>query len=123
MVASKGVNFRDTIAMPVGAMWRRGHKPTEDKGVEYIKVLGAYIEDKGGEIMLETKATDLILEDKKVVGVEAVQADGTRVILQANNGVVMATGGFGVNTKMLQEYDNYWGTIPDSIKTTNASGQ
>lgn len=122
-LADKGVNFRDTIAMPVGAMWRRGHKPTENKGVEYVNTLGSYIKDNGGEILLETKANKLLLEGNKVIGVEAEQADGTKVIIRANNGVVMATGGFSVNTKMLQEYNNYWEVIPDNIKTTNASGQ
>ena len=33
---------------------------------------------------------------------------------------MLATGGFGANTKMLQQYNTYWDNIPDDIKTTNS---
>ena len=40
--------------------------------------------------------------------------------IHTRHGVVLATGGFGANTKMLQQYNTYWDNIPDDIKTTNS---
>ncbi|MDR1619304.1 MAG: FAD-dependent oxidoreductase [Clostridiales bacterium] len=122
-LSEKGISWQPTVSQPVGAMWRRGHTPADyPKGQEYAVKLGRLILDSGNEYMLETAAKSLIIEDGKVIGVNATQADGTKVTLKAGKGVVLATGGFGSNTKMVQEYDNYWGDIPDNAKTTNASG-
>ena len=35
------------------------------------------------------------VEDGKVVGIKATQANGTKLVLRVNNGVVLASGGFG----------------------------
>jgi fumarate reductase flavoprotein subunit len=104
-------------------MWRRGHTPADyPKGEEYVIKLGQFIRNSGNEILLETKADSLIIENNQVTGVQATRADGTRITLRAGKGVVLATGGYGSNTRMVQQYDNYWGNIPDNAKTTNASG-
>jgi fumarate reductase flavoprotein subunit len=122
-LSGKGVNWQATVSQPVGAMWRRGHTPEDyPKGEEYVIKLGKFILDSGNDIMLETKAVSLIIENGRVVGVNAEKADGTKVTLRANKGVVLATGGYGSNTAMVQQYDNYWGNIPNNAKTTNASG-
>ncbi|GAB7201406.1 FAD-binding protein [Dickeya oryzae] len=75
---------------------------------------------KGGRIITDTRATDLIVEEGKVVGIKATQANGTRLVLSVNNGVVLASGGFGANTKMIKKYNTYWREIADDIKTTNS---
>ncbi|MGE3620696.1 MAG: FAD-dependent oxidoreductase [Acidimicrobiia bacterium] len=49
--------------------------------------------DAGVEPHLETRATALVVEDGRVVGVRAVRA-GDEVELRARRGVVIATGGF-----------------------------
>ena len=120
-LAEKGVNFnRGVVEMPVGALWRRGHIPLRPKGVEFIDTLETFIIENGGKIMVETSAEELIVENGRVVGVKASQPNGTKVILHAKNGVVLASGGFGANTKMLQQYNTYWANIPDDVKTTNS---
>ena len=53
-----------------------------------------------------------------VVGIEAERADGTKVTIDAAKGVILATGGYGSNTAMVQEYNNYW---EDIILTTRDS--
>lgn len=121
-LSSKGIQWQETVSEPVGAMWRRGHTPSMPKGQEYAIKLGKLVTEQGGEIMLKTRATKLIIENGNVVGVNAQQSNGTPVVLHANKGVVLATGGFGNNTKMVQEYNNYWESIPDNATTTNASG-
>ncbi|WP_312857713.1 FAD-binding protein [Brachybacterium aquaticum] len=60
----------------------------------------------------------LVLEDGRVVGVEAQNTD-QRVIVRAG-AVVLASGGFGANTKMLQKYNTYWAEIVDDTTTPNS---
>lgn len=68
----------------------------ESKKMEYLQTFLANVTKRGGQVYYETRATKLITENGKVVGVEARQADGTplRITAQA---VVLATGGFGAN--------------------------
>ena len=59
---------------------------------------------KGGTALLETAATGLIYdEDGGVAGVTAVGDDGTVYRISAGK-VILATGGFGANEEMLEEY-------------------
>jgi fumarate reductase flavoprotein subunit len=113
---SLGVVFDKSLSAPVGAMWTRGHNPVNKQS--YFDAPSKVLLAKGGEIMLETKATSLIVEKGRVVGVKAVKGDGTQVILHARKGVVMATGGYGANAAMVAEYNNYWPSIPLDTKCT-----
>lgn len=63
------------------------------------------IRAKGGKIMTETPAKKLLTENGKVVGVEAVDAEGEKVIIHAKK-VILATGGFESNKEMLAQYVN-----------------
>lgn len=120
-LTDKGIDFdRSAVEIPVGALWRRAHKPKRAKGVEFVDKLQKRIQEKGGQIITDTRATDLIVEEGKVVGIKATQENGTRLVLHVNNGVVLASGGFGANTKMIQKYNTYWREIADNIKTTNS---
>lgn len=40
--------------MPVGAIWRRGHKPKVPMGVTYIAVLKDFVLKNGGIILTDT---------------------------------------------------------------------
>ncbi len=118
---SIGVEFdKETIQMPVGANWRRGHKPLKNKGFAYISALSTFIEKNGGRIMTDTKVEKLIQEDGKIVGAVATGYTGNTVTIKADS-VVIASGGFGANTKMLQEYNTYWTEIDDNIATSNST--
>ncbi|WP_071394367.1 flavocytochrome c [Bacillus tuaregi] len=112
-----GVKYSPNINTVLGALWPRTHNvPT---GVAYIQPFEAKAVELGTEIMLETKAEELIMKDGKVVGVKGSKTDGTPVTLMANKGVVVATGGFGANPEMRQEYNTYWPEMPLTMKTTN----
>ena len=118
-----GVQWQDKVTQPVGAMWRRGHNPSMLHGEEYVAVLGKKITEMGGEVMCETAATELTVDKNgKVNGVIAKMSDGTKVTLHANKAVVLATGGYANNLKMVQETNNYWPSVPDGTGTTNAAG-
>ncbi|MCD8338584.1 MAG: FAD-dependent oxidoreductase [Burkholderiales bacterium] len=70
-----------------------------------IKRFAEEVKAKGGIILTRTPAKKLIMEDGKVVGVEAVKADGEKVIIHAKK-VIIATGGFESNKEMLAKYVN-----------------
>ena len=57
----------------------------------------------GGQYLLETEATELIVEDGRVAGVKAVKQDGTQVVIHAD-AVILATGGFGGGSELQEEY-------------------
>lgn len=81
------------------------------KGNAKIQTLyDKYIIPGGGQLLLQTRAEELIMDGNKVVGVKAVKSDGTKVTVRAAS-VVIATGGFGGNKEMLKKYthsDNYY---------------
>ncbi|MBZ6527327.1 flavocytochrome c [Aerococcaceae bacterium DSM 111021] len=115
-----GVEFdKENVQMPVGANWRRGHKPKENEGFAYVDALQKYVLAHGGEIITDTSVEELIVEDGKVVGLIAYGPNKRKVIVHADS-VVLASGGFGSNTKMLQKYNTYWAEIADDIKTSNS---
>lgn len=115
------LKIREEISTVLGAMWPRTHSLDTNVGSGFINPLANTAVNNGTEIMLETKAEELIIKDGRVVGVKATQSDGTPVILNATKGVVMATGGFAANAKMVAEYNTYWPTIPENMKSTNTA--
>ncbi len=83
-----------------------GYGYTHDTGKGFEKMDNLYADHilpSGAELLLETSATELIMDGKDVVGVKAVRDDGTRVTVHAD-AVVIATGGFGGSPEMLERY-------------------
>lgn len=115
------IGIKDEIGTVLGAMWPRTHGLSTTVGVGFISPLAKEAEKNGAEIMLETKAEELIMENGRVTGVKGTKTDGTPVTIHAEKGVIMATGGFGANAKMVAEYNTYWPTIPVDMKSTNTA--
>ncbi|MGT2799896.1 flavocytochrome c [Streptococcus marmotae] len=114
-----GVEFdHSDVTMPVGALWRRGHKPVQPMGYAFISVLERFVKEQGGQILTDSPVKELIVEDGIVRGVIATGRNGQTVTIRSK-AVVLASGGFGANTKMLQEYNTYWTKIDDDIATSN----
>lgn len=114
-----GVEFdHSDVTMPVGALWRRGHKPFMPMGVAFISVLDKYVRENGGLILTDTPVDELIVENGQIKGVQAKGRNGQTITVYAK-AVILASGGFGANTKMLQKYNTYWTEIADDIKTSN----
>lgn len=114
------VKFDDSqVTMPVGALWRRGHKPVEPMGYAYINVLGDWVKEDGATVLTETRAKHLLLEDGRVVGVVAEKNDGSKITVHAK-AVILTSGGFGANMKMVQKYNTYWKHIDNDMPTTNS---
>lgn len=114
-----GLEFGDGASTILGALWPRSHSIGSSTGIGIIDPLEENALELGVEIMMETEAEKLIVENGQVIGVEAITSDGTPVTLHANQGVILATGGFGANPEMRQEYNTYWDDIPQEMGTTN----
>lgn len=115
-----GVEFdKANVSMPVGALWRRGHKPLKSEGYAYVAVLKDFVEKNGGQIITDTAVKELIVEDGKICGVIGEGLNGKKITVHSQ-AVILASGGFGANTKMLKQYNTYWTEIDDDIKTSNS---
>lgn len=66
-----------------------------------FEILYNFCLDQGAVFHFLTPATALVVEDGRVVG---VQATGDVSFVKANDGVVLATGGMTFNMDMLEEY-------------------
>ena len=106
------------ISFSGGASTNRIHAPADGSAV------GNYLVDKfsekltelGVEVMLNTKATELIVEDGRIAGVKAEGKDANYTIRA--KAVILATGGFGANLEMIAGFrPDLQGTV-----TTNAPG-
>ena len=121
---SMGMEFIEGEVFTVtGGMWPRAHKPVEPVGTGFFKTYGAYVDSHEGiEVMYNTAAKELIVENGVVVGAIAEGETGNKVTVKATNGVVLATGGFAGNVEMRQKYNTQWADLGEQIKTTNATG-
>ncbi len=114
---SFGVEFQPYLTEPSGAMWLRGHAGVDQ--TQYFNYPVQYVTEHGGELMLETKAEHLIVENNRVVGVQATKSDGTPVTIRAEKGVILTTGGYAQNTEMLAKYNKYWPDLKSDMQSTN----
>ncbi|HNQ98091.1 MAG TPA: flavocytochrome c, partial [Treponemataceae bacterium] len=120
---SMGMKFLPDPFTVTGGLWPRAHKPVDPVGTGFFKTYNAYIEsNKGIEVRLNVKADSIILENGKVTGVIATGKTGNKITVKANKGVVVATGGFGQNIAMRQEFNKAWPTLDESVKSTNHPG-
>lgn len=117
-----GMEFNDTIGQGAGSLWQRTHTSTKPMGTGFIST---YVEkiaaDSNIEMLTSTTATGLIQDDTgRVVGVEAEDVNGNTYKFQASKGVVLATGGFAANSKMVSD-NNTTGKWSDlsKVPTTN----
>lgn len=79
------------------------HGYKEGGRVAISKLIESF-KNNGGEVMFSTPATRLIKDSSgKITGVMAKKEDGTNLKVNAK-AVILATGGFGGNERMLREY-------------------
>ena len=123
--SAEGIDWLDSIGAPLpkvsfsgGATNARIHAPEDGSGV------GAYLVTRfrqqldklGINVLYETRATHILMEDGKAAG---IQAEGKTANYTINAGaVILATGGFGNNEEMIVKYKpDLKGTV-----TTSAPG-
>lgn len=117
-----GMIWKPDITAAVGATWQRSHQPSGSfgpYGSDFVLPQVEFVKANGGEIVLEHKAEELIMENGRVVGVKGVANNGTPFEYHANKSVILATGGFGANVEMRQAYNKFWANLDENVPTTN----
>ena len=117
-----GTVWDPAITAAVGATWQRSHQPTRSfggAGSDFILPQYEFVKANGGEIVLEHKVEELIMENGRVVGAKGTAADGTPFEFRANKSVILATGGFGANVEMRQRFNKFWANLDETVPTTN----
>lgn len=98
---------------------KRALIPVGHTGTEMITKLKAEADELGVTIKTNMKAEALLTDESgKVVGVTATSND-QKVTFHANNGVIIATGGFGSNIEMRKKYNP---VLDESYMSTDTPG-
>lgn len=116
-LVERGADLSD-VGIMGGLSVNRTHRPKGGApvGNHIVEVLSKKAKELKIDIRTETKATELIVEGNKVVGVKAEKGKAKYDIKA--KAVVIATGGFGANLDMVAQYDPKLKGFP----TTNAAG-
>lgn len=121
-----GMEFNeDAIFTVTGGLWERAHKPVMPAGTGFFDTYTKYIDAHSDVItlMLNTTAEEITTDGNgRVNGIVCTGETGNTVTITANNGVVVATGGFAKNVEMRQVFDTIWGNLDATVKSTNHEG-
>ena len=123
---SMGMQFAEKINSASGSLYMRTHTSVAPNGTGYFKAFESTLATRGDlfTAMMDTEGKSLIMDGDKVVGVNAVRKDGSKVTLHANKGVILATGGFAGNVELRQQYceGEKWPDLSAKVITTNMPG-
>lgn len=106
-----------------GGLWPRAWKPAMAAGTGFFDTYTKYI-DKTDKIdlMLNTKADEILVNAAgDACGIVCTGETGNTITINANS-VVVATGGFSKNVQLRMAYDSIWGTLDETVKSTNHEG-
>jgi fumarate reductase flavoprotein subunit len=97
--------------------------PAERAASNMFKALTERAEELGVQIMYNTKATKILNQDGYVSGVEFINSDGEPTVAECN-AVIVSTGGFGDNPKMIHDILGYeWGKDLHSFRIPGVQGE
>lgn len=97
---SQGVKFSTVTSLGVSnKTWHL----YDGLGVAMLSTLSERAKANGTEFLLNTSATELLMEDGKVTGLVAKVADGQGIQINAPV-VILCTGGFSSNSEMVKKY-------------------
>ena len=118
-----GMVWQTEVSTAPGGLYQRRHMPGNGAlGVPMINALKNGCDQNGVEIMTDTHADKIIMKDGAVAGIECTGKTGNKITINAAKGVVLATGGFGANVTMREEYNTLWPTLGEQVLTTNVPG-
>lgn len=72
-------------------------------GIALVGIMQDWLRKKNVQIFLETRATGVIVENGRAIGLEAEQ-DGKTIRIRANKGVIFGTGGYAHNTDLVARH-------------------
>ncbi|MEY8416817.1 FAD-dependent oxidoreductase [Tissierella praeacuta] len=118
-----GVEFSEKITQGAGSLYQRTHGAIKPNGSGFIDGYVDALKEYGDKVIIltETPVESLIMDGDKAVGVKATDKYGNNYTINANNGVILATGGFAGNVKLRQEYceGEKWKDLSEKVLTTN----
>ena len=111
------VEFEDYMLFFGGHSVERSLVPKGATAVELVNKLWAKVQQQGVTVFTNTRATQLLTEDGRVIGAKA-ENNGKEIEFHAKN-VVLTTGGFGSNVEMRKANDP---AMDEKILSTNTVG-
>lgn len=99
-----GMNFLPEPLEVFGSGWQRCFKPLMPRGQGYLRALTAAAYSSGVEIKTGAAARALVRSEAGTDGVVVREPSGAQILVRARRGIVIATGGFAANRKMLEHY-------------------
>lgn len=124
-ILSLGTTFIDEIGQGAGSLWQRTHTSTMKMGTGLIShYMQTIATCPGIKVVTGTTAKQLVKDGSgRVSGVVCTDKSGNEFTLSANKGVVLATGGFSANSKMVSQYNTSgkWNDL-SKVPTTNRVG-
>lgn len=96
----------------------------EGMGMRCQELLLKAVEEAGVDIFVNTRVQHLILEEGRVIGVEAKDVDGN-VLNIGGKAVLIATGGYGFSPEKMKKYNflggdtSVWTTLPPVLGVNN----
>ena len=99
-----GAHFCHRMGRGGGQTRARGHGPCDGSpvGIEIMRVLGERADKDHIDMRLNNRVTKIIMKNGKVAGVQVKTPKGMETINAKS--VILATGGFGANHKMVEKY-------------------
>ena len=98
------MRFSDKIAQGAGSLWQRTHTSVMKLGTGFLSTYIDNIEKMDNvSLMVETTAKSLVKENGRITGVVCADRYGNKFTISAKDGVILSTGGFGANSKMVQK--------------------
>lgn len=110
-----GMPVTDKVSQGAGALWQRTHQVTAPAGTGMINPLYNKCVELNVPIVTSMKAESLLVQDGKVIGVNATDEFGSEYQYMAAFGVILATGGYSNNKEMRQESNP--ALTPDMVST------
>jgi len=99
-----GAHFCHRMGRGGGQTRARGHGPCDGSpvGIEIMRVLGERADKDHIDMRLNNRVTKILMKNGKVAGVQVKTPKGMETINA--KAVLLATGGFGANHKMVEKY-------------------
>lgn len=113
--------FSKPLALPFKLLAERYKKGLVCYGAALVGGLLQALLDRKVQPMLEVAARELLVEDERVVGLRAEQ-NGQELLIRANRGVVLATGGFEWNKALAAQFLGGVVTHPNSPPSNEGDG-
>ena len=118
LLLENGLVVRDVLARPGGHYSYRMYVTENQVGSDITNLQREMLERTEADIQLDTKMVEIYRtrdDDNRVVGIRVATPDGYKTI-EAKEGVILATGGFGANLDMRKVQVPY---LDETIPTTN----